>query len=147
MQLEEIFHSGMNEEIVFQVTEAQTAATVGSGSLRVLATPVMIGIMESVCHRLLARHLPQGFSSVGVHVDVRHLAPTPAGATVRVRGEILSVSGLSVLFAVSAFDDREQCGSGEHERVVIEAERFLKRVSRKRAELGLDSQEPSTAHG
>ncbi len=122
---------GMIEEISFQVEPQQSAQHLGSGSLRVFATPMMIAAMEGNSHRLLAKHLPEGYSSVGVLVNGRHLAPTPVGSTVRVRSEVLSVEGWKVLLKVQAWDETELIGDGQHERMVIDQVRFLKRVAAK----------------
>ena len=91
MDLSEFFHPGMTREDNFEITLENSAIHLGSGSSRVLATPWMIAFMERVSHRLLTCCLPDGFSSVGTHLDVRHLAPTPVGATIRVRAEVLSL--------------------------------------------------------
>jgi fluoroacetyl-CoA thioesterase len=131
MQLTDLFHPGMTNEETFVVEERQLAPHVGSGALRVLATPWLIALMEGVSHRLLAKHLPEGYSSVGIHVDMRHLAPTPLGDTLRVQSELLSVDGWTVAFAVRAWDSREQIGECKHERFVIDVARFLKRVQAK----------------
>ncbi len=131
MELDQIIKAGMSKEEVFLVEERHSALHVGSGSVRVLATPWMIGFMERVCQRLLAEHLPQGYSSVGVRVDVQHLAPSPVGSLVRVRGEILSLDGGKVNFKVEAWDGEEQIGAGQHQRVVIDEARFLRRVAAK----------------
>lgn len=141
MDLNEFFQPGMTLETTFLVEDVHSAATVGSGSLRVLATPVMIAFMERTCHQLLASRLPQGYSSVGVHVDVRHLAPTPVGSQVKIQARLLALDGAAATFEVGAWDDLEQCGSGSHQRMVIDAERFLRRVGRKRAELKLEADE------
>ena len=133
MNVSNYINAGMKEEMTLQVEEQHTAAHVGSGSLRVLATPMMIAFMERVARDLLARHLPHGYSSVGVHIDVRHLAPTPLGSTVRVQCEVLDVEGSEVNFAVHAWDSVEQVGDGKHQRVVINEERFLNRVNAKAA--------------
>ena len=131
MNTNEYIKVGMREEIVVEVEEQHTAAHVGSGSLRVLATPIMIAFMEQAARDLLGKHLPAGYSSVGVHVDVRHLAPTPLGSTVRVQCEVLAVDGSKVNFSVQAWDTVEQIGDGKHQRVVINEERFLNRVNAK----------------
>jgi len=112
-----------------------SAIHLGSGSSRVLATPWMIAFMERVSHRLLTCCLPEGYSSVGTHLDVRHLAPTPVGATIRVRAEVLSVDGIKVYFSIEAWDSLEKIGEGKHERVVIDEARFLRRVEKKKASL------------
>ncbi len=131
MDPKEIFHPGMTLEKTFVVQEEHLATHLGSGSLRVLATPAMIALMEALSHHLLAQSLPEGFSSVGVHVDVRHLAPTPVSSTIRVKTEVTEVGDNRVVFNVQAWDEREQIGSGLHERVVIDHARFLRRVAAK----------------
>ena len=131
MELTDIIKPGMAREETFLVDEDKTARHVGSGASRVLASPWLIAFMERVAHRLIVEHLPEGSSSVGVHVDVRHLAPTPVGRRLRVRTEVIAVDGLKVTFAVAAWDDQEQVGLGEHLRVVIDEARFLKRVASK----------------
>lgn len=133
MDLSEYIQPGMVEEISFQVEPEYTAQHIGSGSLRVLATPILIRFMEATSHRLLARRLPEGWSSVGTLVEVRHVAPTPAGETVRVRTEVVQVDGLRVTFSVNAWDPVEQVGEGRHQRMVIDEARFLKRVAAKSA--------------
>jgi len=131
MDLSEFIKPGMSLETTFQVEAQHSAAHIGSGSLRVLATPVMIAFMESTSHRLLAQRLPAGYSSVGMLVNVRHLAPTPLGSSVRVLSEVLEVDGLRVTFSVQAWDQSEQIGDGQHQRMVIDEARFLRRVEAK----------------
>lgn len=131
MEFAEMIPVGLKDEVVFPVDEAVTAFHIGSGSLRVLATPAMIGFMERVSHKLIARHLPEGYSSVGVAVDIRHLAATPMGASVRIIAEVLEVDGRRVTLSVEAWDAQEKVGEGRHQRAIIEMERFLKRVDDK----------------
>jgi len=131
MDYQERFPPGRTREDHYSVSEEHTASHVGSGSLRVLATPWLIAFMERTARLLLAEDLPAGTSSVGVHVDVRHLAATPVGGQVQARAEVLSVEGPSVRFKVQAWDRQELIGEGEHERVIIDEERFLKRLNAK----------------
>ncbi|MFN2158437.1 MAG: thioesterase family protein [Anaerolineales bacterium] len=131
MELTEYFQPGMYKETTFEVTEEHSAIQLGSGSLRVLATPMMIRFMEITSHRLLEQHLPDGFSSVGYHLDIHHQAPTPINNPVRVRAEILELNKFKVSFSVKAWDDIEQVGEGLHQRVVIDLARFMKRVEAK----------------
>jgi predicted thioesterase len=131
MDLSQLFKPGMSREESFLIEEEHSAIHVGSGSLRVLATPWMIAFMENTARRLMAERLPDGYSSVGAHVDVRHLAPTPVGRRLRVRTEVIAVDGIKVTFAVAAWDDIEQVGEGQHLRVIIDEARFLKRVADK----------------
>ena len=135
MELSELIHPGMTREDNFIITMENSAIHLGSGSSRVLATPWMIAFMERVSHRLLTCCLPEGYSSVGTHLDVRHLAPTPIGTTIRVRAEVLSLDGNRVYFSIEAWDNFEKIGEGTHERVVIEEARFLRRVENKMASL------------
>ena len=132
MELTELFHPGMTREEEFVVAAENTPPHMGSCDSGLRATPCMIAFMERVSHRLLTCCLPQGYSSVGTHLDVRHLAATPAGMTVRVRAEVLAVEGSKVSFKIEAWDPQEKVGEGMHERFVIEEERFLKRVAKKR---------------
>jgi len=87
--------------------------------------------MERVARLLLDQQLPEGFTSVGVHVDVHHLAPSPTGSVVNVRCEVLKVEGWQVELSVEANDELEKIGQGKHRRVVIDKSRFFKRVKAK----------------
>jgi fluoroacetyl-CoA thioesterase len=131
MQPMDFIQAGMTREDVFKVESEHSAAHVGSGSARVLATPWMIAFMERTARDLLGEVLPAGYSSVGVHVDVRHLAPSPIGSRVRSRVEVTAVQGVKVDFTVRLWDEQELVGEGTHQRVVIEEERFLRRVAGK----------------
>jgi fluoroacetyl-CoA thioesterase len=135
MEVTDLIQPGMTREESYLVEEEHTAIHVGSGSLRVLATPWMIAFMERNARRLIGEHLPQGYSSVGAWVDVHHLAPTPVGGQVRVRAEVLAVDGWKVDLSIQAWDEQEQIGNGQHQRVVIDEERFLRRVARKNSAL------------
>lgn len=132
MDLNQVITEGMKREETFQVGEENAAIHVGSGSSPVLATPWMIAFMERVSHRLLEEHLSSGETSVGVYLEIKHLAPTPVGATVQVRTEVVEVAGNQVTFKVQAEDHVEKVGEGIHRRAVIDEERFLRRVKAKK---------------
>ena len=119
---------GLRGEMTRLVEERFTAFHVGSGTLKVLATPSMIGFMERACLELIQPLLPEGQTSVGTMVHIRHLAATPMGQEVRVVSEVKEVEGRRVLFHVETWDATEKVGQGEHERYVIDVERFLKRI-------------------
>jgi fluoroacetyl-CoA thioesterase len=131
MQLTDILQSGMGREELFTVQDEHSAAHVGSGSARVLATPWLIAFMERTARDLLADVLPEGYTSVGIHVDVRHLAPSPIGSQVRAWVEVTAIQGSRVDFIVRAWDEQDLIGEGAHQRVVIEEARFLRRVAEK----------------
>ena len=132
MEISEIIKPSMTVEKTFQVEEQHSALRVGSGGVPVLATPWMIAFMENAAFNLLEGVLPEDSSSVGVLVEVRHLAATPIGATVRIRAEITEVQDRQVSFDLQAWDETEQIGSGQHQRVVIDRSRFLRRVNQKK---------------
>jgi fluoroacetyl-CoA thioesterase len=131
MDYQKTVHIGLTREETFTVEEQHAAAHVGSGGSRVLATPWMIAYMERVSYRLLAEHLGEGESSVGVLVNIRHLAPTPVGASVRVKAEVERLENSQVTFTVDAWDQAEKIGAGSHQRAVIDEDRFLRRVAAK----------------
>jgi len=122
---------GMVHEAQEKVVPAKTAIHIGSGSLQVYSTPSMVSFVERTCHELLLPYLPAEKTSVGTHVDIMHLAPTPLGGTVYVRVEIVAVDGIKVQFKAEVRDEQEIVGRCDHERAVIDNERFLRRVQEK----------------
>lgn len=122
---------GITSEKAFLVEQQYSAQQAGSGGLPVLATPWMIAFMENTAFNLVEERLPEGYTSVGVLVEVRHLAPTPLDRLVRVQVEITSIEGPKVYFDVQAWDEHEQIGSGRHQRIIIDQQRFLNRVRQK----------------
>lgn len=131
MALDETIKVGLIREETFQVTSENAAIHVGSGSSPVLATPWMIAFMERVSHRLLAEHLSPGETSVGIYLEIKHLAPTPVGASVQVKAEVLEVAGNLITLNVETWDHVEKVGEGIHRRAVIDEARFLRRVKSK----------------
>ena len=131
MELNELITPGLTREETFLVEEQHTAYHIGSGDEKVLGTPWMISFMERVSNRLIAEHLPEGYLSVGVHVDVRHLAATPMKATVRVRAEVLEVAKNRVRLSIAAWDSADKIGEGTHQRAVVERARFIARTMAK----------------
>lgn len=115
------------------VTEAQSAATVGSGSLPVYGTPFMCALMENAAQTALQSFLEEDKGSVGTHLDVSHDAPTPIGMTVWAEAEITAVSenGRTVDFAVKAWDEKGPIGSGTHTRAIILKEKFMAKCNAK----------------
>jgi fluoroacetyl-CoA thioesterase len=99
----------------------------------VLATPVMIMVMENAALNAIKAYLDPGESAVGTRVDIRHLAPTPAGARVVGEAEVTRVDGRRVEFTVRATDGTEEIGAGTHERAVVDLARLARRLDAKRA--------------
>jgi len=113
------------------VGEEHTAPSIGSGKVRVLATPVMINLIEAAALAAIEHLLPSGYQSLGTHLDVRHLAATPVGMKVRATARVAKVDGRAVSFEVSAHDEKDLIGDGLHERVVVNVAKFDQRVQRK----------------
>ena len=127
---------GLTAEKEITVSDAYTAKHLSSGNVAVLATPAMIMLMEQAALDAVDPLLPPEERTVGTYVEVRHLAATPLGLSVRVRAELLEVDGRRLRFRVEAFDEREKVGEGHHERMVIRLDRFEQKLKEKRAGAG-----------
>jgi len=113
------------------VAAEHTAPRIGSGRIAVLATPVMINLIEAAALAAVEHLLPAGHQSLGIRLDVRHFAATPVGLRVTATAEVTGVEGRTVAFRVEAHDEREPIGEGSHQRVVVNVARFDDRVQRK----------------
>ena len=113
------------------VGEEHTAPSIGSGKVRVLATPVMINLIEAAALAAIEHLLPAGYQSLGTHLDVHHLAATPVGMKVAATAEVTRVDGRTVFFRVNARDEIDLIGDGSHERVVVNVAKFDQRVQKK----------------
>jgi predicted thioesterase len=122
---------GMKGWAQLLVAIEHTAPKVGSGLVPVLATPVMINLIEAAALDAVERLLPDGHQSLGTRLDVRHLAATPIGMKVRASAELIKVEGRTLLFRVGAQDEKEPIGDGTHERVIVNVTRFDQRVQKK----------------
>jgi len=115
------------------VGEAHTAPRIGSGRVHVLATPVMINLMEAAALAAVEALLPDGHQSLGIKLDVSHTAATPVGMRVVAIARLEGVEGRRLRFSVEACDEKESIGGGTHERVVVNVARFDERVQKKLA--------------
>jgi len=113
------------------VGRADLASAVGSGRLDVYGTPAMLGLVELAAVNAVDHLLPEGSTTVGTRLDVRHLAPSPLGIAVRARAVLTGVDGRRLTFEVEAFDAVDKIGEGTHERAVVEAARLLARAAAK----------------
>jgi len=120
----------MKNELKPGLTRTQTYETTAQMRARqlqadVFSTPAMISLMEGTCVHLTAPYLDEGENSVGIHVDVYHLAPTKIGQSVTVTAEILEIKGNKILYAVSAVNAvGVKIGEGTHRRAVIQTKTF-----------------------
>lgn len=127
---------GLVNELTVTVQESDTARAVGGETLPpVLSTPRLVSLMESTAHQALLPHLQAGQGSVGMVVNIRHMAATPVGMEVRFRAELVEVDRRRLRFKVEAWDTVEKIAEGEHERFIIDQSRFDDRLAQKRQQL------------
>jgi len=122
---------GLSGSAELIVGNEHTAPSIGSGKVRVLATPVMINLIEAAALAAVEHLLQPGYQSLGTHLDVHHIAATPVGMKVRATAEVTAVNGRTVTFKVSAHDEKDLIGHGTHERVVVNVAKFDARVQQK----------------
>lgn len=118
-----------NQEIV--VTDELTAAHIGSGLVRVFATPMMIALMEKTCATSVEPYLEEGQGTVGTHVDVSHCSATPVNMKVRCESELVEIDRRRLVFKVAAYDERGLIGEGRHERFIIDSAKFQAKIDAK----------------
>ena len=128
----EALKPGLTGRAELLIGEEHTAPRVGSGLVHVLATPVMINLFEAAALDAVDKHLPPGYQSLGTVLNVRHIAATPVGMKVFSTATILRIEGRTVFLAVEARDEIELIGDGQHQRVVVNVEKFSLRVSKKK---------------
>jgi len=127
--------AGLTGTAELVVGEEHTAAGIGSGRIHVLGTPVMINLMEAAALAAAERFLPQGHQSLGIELEVSHVAATPVGMLVRARAEVTRIEGNRIDFRIEAHDEIDLIGKAVHTRIVVNVERFDKRVRKKAATL------------
>ena len=113
------------------VTSANVATNVGSGMVKVFATPMMISLIEKAAVLSIEPYLEDGQSSVGTHINVSHCSATPMGMTVWAETEVIEIDRRRVTFSVKAFDERGLIGEGTHERFIIDVEKFQAKAENK----------------
>lgn len=122
---------GLTGHAEMVVGTSDTAPRIGSGHIPVLATPKMITLIEEAALAAVEHLLPAGKQSLGTHLDVTHIAATPVGMTVKAEAKLVQVEGRKLMFTVEARDEMDLIGEGRHERVVVTAASFQKRVDEK----------------
>lgn len=124
---------GAKREDRLLVTGEVAISFLGMEAARVLSTPHLIGHLEMTSRNLIKENLPPGWDSVGTHVDLKHLAATPIGMSVRLSAEVVSSGDRRVTCRVEAWDEREKIAEGTHERALVDVARFATRVASKAA--------------
>ncbi len=128
-----MLEKGIKGEQKVEVVYENTATAVGSGVLKVFATPCMLALMEKTACDSVIPYLEEGFGSVGTEVNIKHLAATPIGMTVRCESELIEVDGRRLVFTVKAYDEAGLIGEGLHERFVVNNEKFQSKTDAKTA--------------
>lgn len=123
--------TGTKNTLERKVTEELSALSMGSGTLRVFATPAMITLIEETCWRSVTQQLEEGQGTVGTLLNVKHLAPTPLGMTVKCESELIEVDGRRIVFSVNVYDETGLVGSGTHERFIINESKFQAKANSK----------------
>ena len=122
---------GQHASTEIVVGTRDTAHHVGSGKIKVLATPVMVMLLEEAALNAVEGLLPEGYQTVGTRLDIKHIAATPVGMRVNAHAEVINVTGRTIVFKIWADDECERISEGEHERVVVELHRFDNRIQQK----------------
>jgi len=118
----------MTETQEWEVTENLTTTR---GEFKVFSTPSMTQFVESTASRLITPHLKPGQGQVGVSVSIRHMAPTPLGSRVKAIAELAAIDRRKLTFKVKVFDAVEQIGEADHERFVVDLDKYMNRLRNK----------------
>ncbi len=117
-----------SSEKIFTVKPEHSAAKVSSGAVDVLSTPMMIAFMEDVSFNLSKNFTKEGETTVGIHVDVKHLNPAPIGAEIKVRSTLVKIDGKRLIFSVEAYWRETKIGEGIHERYIVNEKEFMRKI-------------------
>jgi len=115
-------------EKIFIVKPEYSARKLSSGAVDVLATPIMIAFMEDVSFNLAKSITKEGETTVGIHVDVKHLNPAPIGAEIKAISELIKIEGKRLVFTVEAYWRDIKIGEGVHERYIVNETEFMKKI-------------------
>lgn len=125
---------GLVDRAEFEITEQMLAKNVGSGDAEVLATPVLLNMMEVLCAKMIAQNQEdEAFTSVGALANLTHVAPTPLGMKVNLKATVIGLDRKKVTFRIEARDEIELVSIGIHERVILNRKKFEEKASRKHA--------------
>ncbi|MDE5945857.1 MAG: thioesterase family protein [Oscillospiraceae bacterium] len=122
---------GLITEISAVVDKSMLAVNVGSGSLEVLATPVMIMLMEKASCQCIADYLENDETTVGTEINVKHISATPENMNVTIKSTVTDVNNREITFKTEAFDDAGKIGEGVHRRFLVYGEKFTQKAKSK----------------
>ena len=123
-----MLEKGLKFQSVTVVSEANTALALGSGDMKVFATPAMVALMENAAMLCVAEHLPEGSATVGTAISTSHIKASPMGAKITAEAELVGIEGRCLDFRVTAYDEWGKIGEGSHTRFVVDRERFLSKL-------------------
>lgn len=127
-----MIEEGIKGEAGLTVSDENTAISMGSGTLPVFATPAMAALMEKACAESVEPLLGEGNTSVGVFMELHHVSASPVGSVVTCESILSRVDGRKLKFTVKAYDEGGLIGDGLHERVIVDAERFMSKANGKK---------------
>jgi predicted thioesterase len=119
---------GMSSTREIYVTENDIASKLGSGNMDVFATPAMVALMENTSKSCVDLHLPFGYTTVGIEVNIKHIKASPVGMKIRCEASLIKVEGKKITFNVDAWDEKGKIGEGNHTRYIVNSEEFMKRI-------------------
>ncbi len=122
---------GMKHELTVEVTPDMAASKFVEGTPNVFATAAMVALIEQTCKDMTQPYLKNGQTTVGVHINASHIAPTPIGMKVTAKAELMEVDGRRLEFRVEVFDEVEKISDAEHTRFVIDISRFEAKTMKK----------------
>lgn len=123
-----MIETGLKYTSELTVTDDVTAVKIGSGDMPVLATPAMMALMENAAMLAVAKELPEGYTTVGGHIESSHLRPTKVGNKVTATAEVTKVDGKKITFKVAAYCGDTLLGEGTHLRFIVDKERFMSKL-------------------
>ena len=113
------------------VSHEHTAKVIQSGGLEVLATPMLIAVMEKCAWKSVLPYLPDGMDTVGTSIEMQHLSPTPIGMEVRCESELIDINDRELTFHITAYDSQDKIGDAIHKRFIINTARFMEKATQK----------------
>jgi len=126
-----MMETGIKHSLETLVTNDKTALALGSGTLRVFATPALAALAEETAWKSVAPYLQEGQTTVGSRLEISHLSPTPLGMKVRCETELVAIDGRRLVFRLEASDERGLVASGTHERFIVQADKFQQKANGK----------------
>lgn len=120
--------AGVRHQKEIQVSKTDSACAYGSGLVNVFATPAMIALMEACALESIESFMPEGYTSVGSEVNIKHLKGTLIGKVVKVESYLRSLDGKKLLFELHAWDESGMIGIGTHTRVIVEEKAFMEKL-------------------